>query len=166
MMIRLLAPVAPLLVGVAILLIGQGLQGTLLPLRANLEGFSTLTIGLMGGAYFLGFTLGCLRGSNLVRRVGHVRCFAAFAAVGAAASLGFGLLVHPAIWLLLLPENSSSPSTTMSISCELSYSKPLSPKAENQTSSDRVATPAISTKVSCVVIVVSPCVVIVPAAPG
>jgi hypothetical protein len=86
MMIRLLAPVAPLLVGVAILLIGQGLQGTLLPLRANLEGFSTLTIGLMGGAYFFGFTLGCLRGSNLVRRVGHVRVFAAMTAAASAAA--------------------------------------------------------------------------------
>ena len=101
MMIRLLAPVAPLLVGVAILLIGQGLQGTLLPLRANLEGFSTLTIGLMGGAYFLGFTLGCLRGSNLVRRVGHVRVFAAMTAAASAVPLLHGLWVDIWIWSVL-----------------------------------------------------------------
>jgi MFS family permease len=100
-MLRLLTPVAPLLVGVAILLIGQGLQGTLLPVRANLEGFSTLTIGLMGGAYFFGFTLGCLRGSNLVRRVGHVRVFAAMTAAASAAPLLHGLWVDIWVWSAL-----------------------------------------------------------------
>ena len=69
-----LAPVATLLIGVSILLTGQGLQGTLLPVRASLEAFSTISIGVMGGAYFFGFTFGCLKGGELVRRVGHVRC--------------------------------------------------------------------------------------------
>jgi len=101
MMLRLLTPVAPLLAGVAILLIGQGLQGTLLPVRANIEGFSTLTIGLMGGAYFLGFTLGCLRGSNLVQRVGHVRVFAAMTAAASAAPLLHGLWVDVWVWSAL-----------------------------------------------------------------
>ena len=101
MMLRLLTPVAPLLAGVAILLIGQGLQGTLLPVRANMEGFSTLTIGLMGGAYFFGFTLGCLRGSNLVRRVGHVRVFAAMTAAASAAPLLHGLWVDIWVWSAL-----------------------------------------------------------------
>jgi MFS family permease len=100
-MVRLLTPVAPLLLGVAILLIGQGLQGTLLPVRANLEGFTTLGIGLMGAAYFLGFTLGCLRGSTLVRRVGHVRVFAAMTAAASAAPLLHGLWVDPWVWSVL-----------------------------------------------------------------
>ena len=47
-----LAPVAALLIGVSILLTGQGLQGTLLPVRAGLEEFSTIAIGIMGGGYF------------------------------------------------------------------------------------------------------------------
>ena len=100
-MIRVLAPVAPLLLGVAILLTGQGLQGTLLPVRANLDGFSTLAVGLMGAAYFLGFTIGCLRGSILVRRVGHVRVFAAMTAAASAAPLLHGLWVEPWLWWLL-----------------------------------------------------------------
>jgi MFS family permease len=100
-MIRILASVAPLLLGVAILQTGQGLQGTLLPVRANLEGFSTLAIGLMGGAYFLGFTLGCLRGSNMVRRVGHVRVFAAMTAAASAAPLLHGLWPEAWLWWLL-----------------------------------------------------------------
>jgi MFS family permease len=100
-MIRLLIPVAPLLLGVAILLTGQGLQGTLLPVRAGMEGFSTLSIGLMGGAYFLGFTLGCLRGVGLVRRVGHVRTFAAMTAAASAVPLVHGLWLDDWIWWIL-----------------------------------------------------------------
>ena len=100
-MIRVLSSVAPLLLGVAILLTGQGLQLTLLPVRANLEGFSTLSIGLMGGAYFFGFTLGCLRGSTLLRRVGHIRVFAAMTAAASAVPLLHGLWVETWLWWLL-----------------------------------------------------------------
>jgi hypothetical protein len=49
------APVAALLFGSAILFAGQGLQGTLLPVRASLESFPTVAIGIMGAAYFLCF---------------------------------------------------------------------------------------------------------------
>ena len=96
-----LAPVAALLIGVSILLTGQGLQGTLLPVRAALEEFSTLWIGVMGAAYFFGFTLGCLRGGELVRRVGHVRVFLAMTALGSAAPLVHGLFLSPVGWALL-----------------------------------------------------------------
>ena len=51
-MIRALAPVATLLLSAAILLAGQGLQGTLLPVRAGLEDFSTFEIGSLGAFYF------------------------------------------------------------------------------------------------------------------
>lgn len=96
-----LAPVAALLLGVSILLAGQGLQGTLLPVRASLEAFSTVSIGLMGAAYFLGFTLGCLKGGDLVKRVGHVRVFLAMTALGSAAPLVHGLVLNPVAWGLL-----------------------------------------------------------------
>ena len=96
-----LAPVAALLIGVSILLTGQGLQGTLLPVRASLEGFSTIAIGIMGAAYFLGFTLGCLKGGELVRRVGHVRVFAAMTALASASPLLHGLVLNASVWSLL-----------------------------------------------------------------
>jgi MFS family permease len=95
---RTLLSVSPLLLGVAILLTGQGLQGTLLPVRANMEGFSTMAIGLMGGAYFFGFTLGCLRGSVLLRKVGHIRVFAAMTAAASAVPLLHGLWQEPWLW--------------------------------------------------------------------
>ncbi len=94
-------PVAALLIGVSILLTGQGLQGTLLPVRASLESFSTLLIGLMGASYFFGFTLGCLRGGVLVERVGHVRVFAAMTALASAVPLLHGLVINPWLWCLL-----------------------------------------------------------------
>jgi MFS family permease len=100
-MIRALAPVASLLLGVAILLAGQGLQSTLVPLRADLENFSTIGIGLMGGAYFLGFTIGCLRGVTLVQKLGHVRVFAAMAAIASATPLILALFVNVWAWWLL-----------------------------------------------------------------
>ena len=100
-MIRSLLAVGPLLLGVAILLTGQGLQGALLPVRANLESFSTLSIGLMGGVYFLGFTVGCLRGSRLVQRVGHVRVFAAMTATASAVPLLHGLWPEDWWWWIL-----------------------------------------------------------------
>jgi MFS family permease len=95
---RVLAPVATLLLSAAILLAGQGLQSTLLPVRASLEQFSTFAIGGMGAAYFLGFTMGCLNGGDLVRRVGHIRVFLAMSAMASAAPLLHGLVVTPLVW--------------------------------------------------------------------
>ena len=52
-----LAPVAALLLGVAFLVMGNGLQGTLLPVRAKIENFSILDIGILGSAYFVGIAI-------------------------------------------------------------------------------------------------------------
>lgn len=98
---RSLAPVAALLFSVSILLMGQGLQGTLLPVRATLENFSTITIGMMGAAYFFGFTIGCLKGGQLVRNVGHVRVFLAMTALASAVPLLHGLFVNQWLWSCL-----------------------------------------------------------------
>ena len=98
---KTLGPVIALLASVSILLTGQGLQTTLLPMRASLEQFPTLAIGTMGAVYFLGFTIGCLKGGILIKRVGHIRVFLAMAALASAAPLLHGLFVHPFVWTLL-----------------------------------------------------------------
>ncbi len=98
---KALAPVAALLVSVAILLTGHGLQTTLLPVRAGMENFSTLAIGTLGSAYFLGFAAGCLFGPFLVRRVGHIRTFTAMAAIASAAPLVHTLVLMPAPWSVM-----------------------------------------------------------------
>lgn len=92
------APIAALLLAVALLLTGNGLLGTLIPVRGQLEAFSTFSIGLLGSTYFLGFGAGCIYGPYLVRRVGHIRTFTAMASIVAAVSLGHGLIILPAPW--------------------------------------------------------------------
>jgi MFS family permease len=94
-----LLQVAALLSGTAILLLGAGLLTILLPVRATLEGFSTLAVGLITASYYTGFVAGCLLAPHLVRRVGHIRTFAAFAATAASAALLLGLYVSPPTWI-------------------------------------------------------------------
>ncbi|MGD8588507.1 MAG: MFS transporter [Chromatiales bacterium] len=90
-----------LLGGLGILLAGVGLLGTLLGVRATTAGFGSLEIGLIMAAYYAGYIAGTLLAPRLIRNVGHVRSFAAFASIGAAVSLGFGLLIDPIFWLVL-----------------------------------------------------------------
>jgi MFS family permease len=100
-MMAAIGPVAALLLSVALLQMGNGLQGTLLPFRADLEAFSPLAIGILGSSYFLGFAIGCLYAPLVVRRVGHIRAFAAMVAIASCAVLGHALLAEPILWWLL-----------------------------------------------------------------
>lgn len=90
-----------LLFSATIVLIGNGLQTTLLPLRAEAEAFSALSIGIMGSSYFVGFVAGCLRTANLVGRVGHIRVFAAMAAIASVIPLVHILTIQEWAWWLL-----------------------------------------------------------------
>jgi MFS family permease len=96
-----LAPVAALLFSVSLLLMGNGLQGTLLPVRGNIEAFSAIELGLLGTAYFLGFTFGCMHGPLLVRRSGHIRAYLAMTALASVVALLHALYVEPVAWWAL-----------------------------------------------------------------
>lgn len=98
---KLLASVTLLLFSQVLLLTGHGMQLTLLPLRAALEGFTLTQIGLTGTAYFAGFTLGCLATPMTARRVGHIRTFAVLASVGSALILVFPLWTSFWPWMAL-----------------------------------------------------------------
>jgi MFS family permease len=93
-----LAPVSALLISVSILLMGNGLQGTLLPVRANMEAFSPIEVGLLGTAYFLGFTFGCVYGPVLVRRSGHIRAYLAMTSLASVITLMHAVYVTPLTW--------------------------------------------------------------------
>jgi len=88
----------PLLLGMGILMLGAGLQGTILGLRATLEGFPTPVTGLVMSCYYVGYLLGTLIAPRLLRRIGHVRVFAALAALASVASLVHASWVHPLPW--------------------------------------------------------------------
>ncbi|WP_210186216.1 MFS transporter [Hyphomicrobium sp. CS1GBMeth3] len=96
-----IAPVSALLVSVAVLLAGNGLQITLIPVRANLENFIPLEIGLLGTAYFVGFTAGCVHGPILVRRAGHIRAFLAMTSLASAVPILHAMEVDPVLWWVL-----------------------------------------------------------------
>ncbi|GAB5378420.1 MAG: MFS transporter [Acuticoccus sp.] len=97
---RALAPVTALLAGVGLLYLGNGLQMTLVPLRAEAEGFGGLSLGLIGATYFAGFVAGCFMGPVLIRRAGHIRAFAAMVSVVSAVTLAFPILVGEVSWVL------------------------------------------------------------------
>lgn len=66
-----------LLIGMLLLMLGNGMQGTLLGIRGGIEGFSTTQMSIVMSAYFLGFLFGSRMTPAMIRRVGHVRVFAA-----------------------------------------------------------------------------------------
>ena len=88
----------PVFAGIALLMLGNGLQGTLLGTRATLEGFGAFVTGTVMACYYAGFIASSLLTPSLVRRVGHVRCYAAFAAAASVAVLVHGLVVQPVVW--------------------------------------------------------------------
>jgi MFS family permease len=96
-----LAKIAALLATAVIMLVANGLQGTLVPVRANAEGFGTTAISLMGAGYFTGFVAGCLFCPRLIERVGHIRAFAVLGAMTAAIVLLHALIVGPIVWGVL-----------------------------------------------------------------
>ena len=87
-----------LLLSTAILFAGSGLLNIFLPLRAEIEAFSTFEIGLLGAVYFAGFILGCLNVPRFVRRVGYIRTFASLSSVAATAALAHVFIVDPIAW--------------------------------------------------------------------
>lgn len=94
----LLTSVVPLFLGLALLMVGNGLLGTLIGVRADIEGFSTIVIGAVMSSYYIGFLLGSLAIPRWLVTVGHIRVFAGLAALAAATALAHSLLVTPVVW--------------------------------------------------------------------
>jgi MFS family permease len=98
---RIVSSIASLLLGFALLVMGNGLLGTLVALRMVHANFPSATIGFVQAAYYTGFMLGAWRGSAIIARVGHHRAFAAFAALAAASALGYAVTSQAAVWMAL-----------------------------------------------------------------
>lgn len=89
-----------LFLGMFLLMIGNGLQGTLLGLRGEVEGFSTFEISLVMSAYFLGFLGGSRYTPKLIGRVGHVRVFAALGSLISAVLILYPTIAEPWAWMI------------------------------------------------------------------
>jgi MFS family permease len=90
-----------LFLGIALMMLGNGLQGSLLGIRASLEGFPTTVTGILMSGYYAGFLIGSVLAPRLVARVGHIRVFAALASLASSAILIHALWIHPAAWTVL-----------------------------------------------------------------
>ena len=94
-------PLIPLLVTAGILIGGNGLQGTFIALRASQEGFSTSTIGFVGAGYSIGFAIGCIYVTRMLRAIGHIRTFSAMAAIASASAIAMVLVIDPVFWFAM-----------------------------------------------------------------
>lgn len=98
-MIPVLRATWPLLLGVTLLLLGNGMQGTVLGLRGAMEGYDAPTMSQVMSVYFAGFLLGARLTPRLIQKVGHVRVFAALGATISAAFVLYAEAVNPVAWM-------------------------------------------------------------------
>ena len=92
--------IAALLLSVLLLIGGNSLVGVATPLRARIEGFPDLTVGLLGSVYFAGMLAGTLAAPVIIRRGGHIRAFAAFVALAVVSVILMPVILSPLAWLI------------------------------------------------------------------
>lgn len=98
---KLIVEISALLFSTALFQMANGLQGTLLGVRAGIEGFSTQFTGLIMTAYFLGYILGSSFIPKFVEKIGHIRTFTSCASLVSVSSLLHGYFVDPLSWFVL-----------------------------------------------------------------
>ncbi|WP_299830487.1 MFS transporter [uncultured Roseobacter sp.] len=99
-MLQVLSSAWALLLGMSLLMVGNGMQGTLLGIRGEIEGFSTFEMSIVMSAYFVGFLGGSRMAPGLIRRVGHVRVFAALASLISAVMILYPTVTEVWLWTL------------------------------------------------------------------
>ena len=100
-MLRVISTTWPLLLGILLLMVGNGVQGTLLGIRGTLEAFGPFQLSVVMSAYFLGFLLGSRLVPEMLRHVGHIRVFAALGSLISAILVLYPVLLDWQIWALM-----------------------------------------------------------------
>jgi len=100
-MLEVLSRSWALLLGVLLLMVGNGLQGSLIGIRGAIEDFSTGELSIITSAYFVGFLFGSRMAPELIRRVGHVRVFAALGSFVSAVLILYPAITEPWAWMVL-----------------------------------------------------------------
>ena len=101
MPVKTVVSIWPLFAGLSLIGLAVGVQGSLLGVRASLEGFDDFLIGLLMSCYFAGFLAGSLLTPKMIQRVGHIRIFAALSAVASVTILIHSIYVEPWAWALM-----------------------------------------------------------------
>jgi len=92
------ASIGTLILAIAVFQLANGFLGSLVSLRVDAVGFAPEIVGVVLAGYFVGYTAGALRAPPIIRRIGHIRAFAAFAGAAAACVVVMPLLVDPWLW--------------------------------------------------------------------
>jgi MFS family permease len=100
-MIKVLSSVWALLLGIVLIMLGNGMHFTLIGLRGGIEGFSATELAIVTSGYFLGFLSGARLTPLMIQRVGHVRVFAALGSFMSAGLIALPLLTEPWAWTAL-----------------------------------------------------------------
>lgn len=100
-MIAVLRTTWPLLLGILLLMVGNGMQGTLLGIRGGYEGIPTFQMSLVMAGYYGGFLLGSLHVPAIIKNVGHVRVFAALGSMISAVLIVYAVEPHWITWTIL-----------------------------------------------------------------
>lgn len=97
--------ISALLLGIALLQVASGLQGTLIGLRAAIEDFSMLMIGVFMSMYYAGFLAGARYAPQIIGNIGHARMFAAMASVSSITILFHYISIDPYVWMVMRAVN-------------------------------------------------------------
>jgi MFS family permease len=98
--LQVLSSAWALLLGMCLLMVGNGMQGTLMGIRGAIENFSTFEMSIVMSCYFVGFLGGSRLAPGLIRRVGHVRVFAALASLISAVMILYPTFPNVIVWSL------------------------------------------------------------------
>ena len=90
----------PLFLGILFIGLGNGLQGTLSSWRADFEGFSVLTTGLVMSGYFIGQLASSIFSPKQIEKTGQIRTYAAYASIASTAILIQILFIEPPVWFV------------------------------------------------------------------
>lgn len=100
-MFQIFSGIWALLIGIVFIMLGNGMHFTLIGLRGGIEGFSATDLAIVASGYFLGFLSGARLTPGMIRRVGHVRVFAALGSFMSAGLIAFPLFTDPILWTVL-----------------------------------------------------------------
>ena len=90
-----------LFLGMGLIMMAHGFQGSLLGVRAVAEEFSLASTGFMMSGYFVGYFIGARTIPNIISGVGHIRVFAAFASIASLTVLMHSVFINPLTWFIL-----------------------------------------------------------------
>lgn len=100
-MLKVLSASWALLLGLMFLMVGNGVQGTLLGIRGAIEGFTTFQMSMVMSGYFVGFLFGSRMAPKMIQRVGHVRVFAALGSLISAVLVLYAAIPDWIAWTVL-----------------------------------------------------------------